>query len=314
MLSLKQLKYFDAVARLKHFGRAADYCGVTQPALSMQIKELEASLGVMLIERRPKGVFLTRAGEEVAKRANRIIGEVRDLAEFGRLQGSRLAGSLKLGVIPSIAPYLLPPILPAVRRDYPALSLSISETLTDRLIENLIEGKLDLIVIALPEDNTQLDYCPLFEDRFLLAYPSDWVLGPSLHATPDMLERDRLLLLEEGHCLREQALSFCELQGVGKINTLGASSLSTLVQMVASGLGMTLLPEISLPVEALSDKIKLLSFPPPEPKRTVGLAWRASSPQIDDFHAIGELIVSNRPGLAERMAAKADREEREHKH
>ncbi len=295
MVTLRQLRYFEAVARFNHFGRAADHCAVTQPALSMQIRELEREFGVALIERRHKAIQLTAKGREVAERARRILAEVRDLADFARQRAGPLTGPLHLGVIPTIAPYALPPLLPALRARHPELDLRIRESQTETLVTELLDGSLDLLFLALPIDHPEVETLALLEDRFLLAMGRERAVGKHVEASADMLEGDRLLLLEEGHCLRDQALAFCRLRQVDRIDTFGASSLSTIVQMVANGMGMTLLPEISIPVEVAGDAIKLMRFTPPEPKRTLGLAWRATSPRRDDFLAFGALIEETVP-------------------
>lgn len=290
MPSLKQLRYFDAVARFGHFGRAAEHCLVTQPALSMQIRELERDLGVQLFERRPTGVALTEPGRELAERAARILTEVRDFCDFAAHSQETLAGRFALGVIPSIAPYLLPPLLPLLQRGFPGLELAIRETQTRTLVDLLSEGTLDLLLLALPLEQGEIETMPLFEDRFLLAAPPGTLGDKRLRATPNQIENDRLLLLEEGHCLRDQALAFCELRQVTNINTFGASSLSTIVQMVANGMGMTLLPEMSLELELRHQSLDLLRFAEPEPRRSIGLAWRKSSPRRHDFEAFGNLV------------------------
>lgn len=292
MTSLKQLRYFDAVARFGHFGRAAEYCGVTQPALSMQILELESELGLQLLERRPKGVRLTAEGGEVAQRVSSILQQVRDLGDFARQRASQLSGALYLGVIPSVAPYLLPPVLPILRREYPALELHVRESRTQTLVQHLLEGTLDVLVLALPVKQAGIETVPLFEDRFLLALPRSHRTRKRVRATPDLLKHDRLLLLEEGHCLRDQALTFCQLRQIDHIDTFGASSLSTIAQMVANGLGITLLPEISIDLETKHADIQLLRFAEPEPSRVLGLAWRATSSRKRDFAELGRHIVA----------------------
>lgn len=292
MISLKQLRYFDSVARLKHFGRAAEQCAVTQPALSMQIQELEKELGVQLIERSRSGVLLTEAGREIARRATRVLGDIRDIVDFARQQNKLLSGPLHLGVIPSIAPYVLPALLPLVREKFPDLDLHLRETQTQTLVEELLEGTLDLLLLALPVDDPEIETQKLFNDRFLLAMPKSRRLSNKIRATPDLLEQDRLLLLEEGHCLRDQALSFCNLRRVDNIDTFGASNLSTIVQMVANGLGITLLPELSIKLECRHDDIRLMRFTDPQPRRVVGLAWRKSSPRKSHFAELGKLITA----------------------
>lgn len=291
-VTLKQLRYFDALAREQHFGRAADACAVTQPALSMQIQELEASLGIALVERTRGGIKLTIKGEEVAERAQRILNDVRDLIDYARQAGGILSGKLRLGVIPSVAPYLLPPLLPLIREKYPDLELYVRETQTQPLIDELVEGKLDVLLLALPVRHPDIETESIFEDRFLLALPKSKKLTGKVRATKEMVESDRLLLLEEGHCLRDQALTYCSLQQVDAVNTFGASSLSTIVEMVSGGLGITLLPEICLGVEGRSRDIKVIRFVDPEPSRSIGLAWRRSSPRRDDFMALAKLVAA----------------------
>lgn len=296
-VTLKQLRYFQALAKEQHFGRAAETCSVTQPALSMQIQELEASLGVDLVERTRTGVKLTAKGAVIAARAQGILSEVNDLVDYARQSAGVLSGILRLGVIPSIAPYLLPPLFPLLRAKHTGIELHVRETQTDTLLGELAEGKVDCILLALPVRHSDVETLGLFEDRFLLALPTSHNLPGRVRATPDLVDQKKLLLLEEGHCLRDQALQYCNLKQVDHINTFGASSLSTIVEMVAAGLGITLLPEISLPVEERGRDIKLMRFVEPEPSRKIGLAWRQSSPRGQDFKALGALIVEAAHGL-----------------
>src|SRR5262245_34028178 len=291
MVSLKQLKYFDAVVRSGHFGRAADQCAVTQPALSMQIQELEKELGVQLLERGRSGIILTEAGREIAGRATRVLTDIRDIIDVARRQSAVLAGPLHLGVIPSLAPYVLPALLPLIRDKYPDLDLSLRETQTQHLLDELLGGGLDLLLLALPVEHAEIETIKLFTDRFLLAMPKSRHIANRIRATPEFLQQDRLLLLEEGHCLRDQALAFCNLRRVEHIDTFGASNLSTIVQMVANGLGLTLLPELSIDLECRRGDIKVMRFTDPEPRRVVGLAWRKSSPRKRHFAELGKLII-----------------------
>ncbi len=291
MISIKQLRYFDAVARLGHFGKAADHCAVSQPALSMQIQEMERELAIKLVERRPRGAVLTEAGREVARRASRILGEVRDLKDYARHFSTPLSGPLHLGIIPTIAPYVLPPLLPLMREHHDSLDVRVRETHTETLVGELADGILDLLLLALPVDQPDIVTHRLFEDRFLLAVPAGRKLGRRISEPLDLVKHDRLLLLEEGHCLRDQALEVCRLRQVDNLDTFGASSLSTIVQMVAGGLGVTLLPEISLPVERMHGRIEVKRFDEPQPSRTIGLAWRATSPRAEEFKQFGNLIL-----------------------
>lgn len=290
MVSLKQLKYFDAVARSGHFGKAAEHCAVTQPALSMQVQELERTLGIQLLERGRNGVMLTEGGKEIAQRAARVLADVRDIVDVARRQGNVLSGPLGLGVIPSVAPYILPQLLPMIRDTFPDLDLHIRETQTQTLVNELADGQLDLLLLALPVEHPDVETVRLFDDRFLLAMATSHRMSNRVKATPDLLEDDRLLLLEEGHCMRDQALAFCNLRRIENINTFGASSLSTLVQMVAHGLGMTLLPELAVPLESRRGDIHLMRFADPEPQRVIGLAWRRSSPRKRHFAELGQMI------------------------
>jgi LysR family hydrogen peroxide-inducible transcriptional activator len=288
MVSFKQLRYFEALARLGHFGKAAEHCAISQPALSMQVQDLEEALGLKLIERRAKGASLTEPGKEVARRAARILGEVQDLADYARQCGALLSGPLRLGVIPTIAPYLLPQLLVTLKARHPDLELHVRETQTSVLLSELGEGRLDVLVLALPIDEPDFETMRLFDDKFLLAMPKGRRPQARVRASPALLKSDRLLLLEEGHCLRDQALSYCSLR---QVDTFGASSLATLVQMVANGMGLTLLPEISVTQECARGEIALIRFEEPEPKRTLGLVWRGSSPRKRDFEELGQLIV-----------------------
>lgn len=301
-ITLKQLRYFDALARELHFGRAAEACSVTQPALSMQIQELENSLGLTLLERTRSGVQLTKHGVEIAARAARILADTRELIEVAQHGDQVLAGELRLGVIPSVAPYLLPPVLPALRESYPDLTLAVRETQTHTLLQELVDGKLDALLLALPVKHADIETMNLIEDRFVLALPSGRELSGRVHATPDFVEQERLLLLEEGHCLRDQALTYCNLQQVRKINTFGASSLATIVELVAAGYGITLLPEISLGIETRGRALKLMRFVEPEPSRTLGLVWRATSPRKQDFIELGEIVKKAATQLLEAAA------------
>jgi len=291
MVSLRQLRYLVALARTRHFGRAAKDCAVSQPALSMQIKELEDELQLSLVERRKSGIRLTEKGEEVARRARTALATVRDLVDYAKGQQGVLAGVLKLGAIPSIAPYLLPAALPALHRRFPALSLQFRETITETLVRELVGGDLDVILVALPIDDPDVETHHLFDDAFILATKATPENANLKSATPDMILQDQLLLLEEGHCLRDQALSFCHMMTPDARESFGASSLSTIMQMVVNGYGITLLPDMAVSIEAQrSEDLRLLRFAAPEPKREIGLAWRKSSPRKSEFMQLGELL------------------------
>jgi LysR family hydrogen peroxide-inducible transcriptional activator len=289
MLTLKQLRYLSALSRHGHFGKAAKACAVTQPALSMQIQELEAELGVPLVERRPGDVALTDIGAEVALRAERVLASTRDLADFALHRGRLLTGRMQLGVIPSIAPYVLPKILPVLLRRYPDLQIVLRETQTSVLLEELTRGALDVIMLALPANDTEIESIRLFDDPFLLAVPATDPRSERERVGVHDIDMERLLLLEEGHCLRDQALAFCS--SSRRDVSLGATSLATVMQMVANGYGITLLPRVAVDVELRDERVKLLRFAEPAPGRTVGLAWRRTSPRKADFAALGRLIT-----------------------
>jgi LysR family hydrogen peroxide-inducible transcriptional activator len=301
MITLKQLRYLEALAEHRHFGRAAEACAVTQPALSMQIRDLEKLLGVELVERRPGEVVLTDIGLEVARRGGRVLAESRDLVDFARHHGRPLTGRLRLGVIPTIAPYLLPKILPMLQQRCQELRVELRETQTKVLLDELTRGALDVVMLALPIAEGELEAMSLFDDAFLLAVPADDPHPATARVKVDDIDHERLILLEEGHCLRDQALAYCGNSGNGRAMGLGATSLATVMQMVANGYGVTLLPEVAVDVEVRDKRIKLLRLAPPQPDRTIGLAWRQTSPRKVDFIALGQLIAETL-GVAPRSA------------
>ncbi len=298
MVTLRQLRYLEALAETLHFGRAAEACSVTQPALSMQIKELEDELQVSLVERRKSGIELTEQGEAIVRRGRTILASVRDLLDFAKQRQRVLSGSLKLGAIPSIAPYLLPAALPELQRRFPELHLQLRETITETLVRELVSGDLDIILIALPIEDPEVETLHLFADKFVLAAPA--TRGKRAEtAAATMLAHERLLLLEEGHCLRDQALSFCRMVTPEARESFGASSLATIVQMVAHGYGITLLPELAVASEVHQrSDIRLLRFAAPEPAREIGLAWRKTSPRKADFTAFADLLKDVAPSPA----------------
>ncbi len=290
MITLRQLRYLAALVRHGHFGRAAESCAVTQPALSMQIRELERELKVDLLERRPGEIALTEAGAEIAERAGKILTDVQDLVDFARHRGRVLTGALRLGIIPSLAPYVLPRVLPLLQSKYPDLRLEVRETLTKQLAEELEQGELDAIMLALPLDLHGVESMRLFDDPFLLAMSAEDA-PPRQRLSASSVDSRRLILLEEGHCLRDQALAFCSMARRTAPASLGATSLTTVMQMVANGYGITLLPRVAVDVELRDERVKLLRFTEPAPGRTVGLAWRRTSPRKADFVALGHLIT-----------------------
>ncbi len=286
-ITFRQLHYFDALATHSHFGRAAAACAITQPALSMQIKELEEVLGAVLIERGARQVRLTKFGEEVALRARDILRSVDELGDFARASRDRLAGRLRVGMIPTIAPYLLPTVIGNVARKHPELAIHVREALTSKLIQELTEGRLDTAIVALPVSEPSLTEVALFSENFLLVRPGEdaGTPVPSKEALRDM----RLLLLEEGHCFRDQALSFCNMQSPPR-EALNANSLSTLVQMVSAGMGVTLIPEMAVAVETRSASVSVARFKNPQPLRTIGMIWRKTSPLAGQLLQLSKVV------------------------
>jgi len=292
MITLKQLKYLSALEQYRHFGRAAEACAISQPALSMQIRDLEEDLGVKLVERRPGDVTLTEIGIEVARRGDHLLSGARDLEDFARHRGRLLTGNLSLGIIPTLAPYVLPKILPELQKRHRDLTVELRETQTRQLLDELVRGSLDVVLLALPLEETELETLELFEDQFLLAVPSDDPRAPGTRIKTTEVDATQLILLEEGHCLRDQALAYCGTDRRGSALGLGATSLATVMQMVASGFGITLVPKVAADVEVRDGRVKLLDFAQPQPGRTVGLAWRRTSPRRDDFVALGDVVKS----------------------
>ena len=293
MITLRQLRYLSALAKHGHFGRAAEACSVTQPALSMQIRDLERTLGVAVVERRPGEVMLTDVGREIARRAEDVLTASRDLVDFARHRSGLLTGRLTLGVIPSLAPYLLPRILPLLQSRFPELQLELRETQTRQLIEDIKSGALDAAMLALPVAEPDIDTIALFEDLFLLAVPASDPRLETVRVAADDIDQSRLILLEDGHCLRDQALAFCATatrvrSGAGTV--FGASSLNTVMQMVAGGYGVTLIPQIAADVERRDARVKFLRLENPQPGRSIGLVFRRTSPRKADFAALGEVV------------------------
>jgi LysR family hydrogen peroxide-inducible transcriptional activator len=294
-VTLRQLRYFDALARHNHFGRAAAACAISQPALSMQIKELEDALGAVLIERGARQVRLTRLGEEAAHRVRNILRSVDELSDFARASHDRFIGRLRVGMIPTIAPYLLPAVIGDLAHLHPELDIHVREALTSRLIEELSEGRLDAAILALPVSEPSLTEVPLFAENFLLVRPGSDAGTPV--PSSEMLREMRLLLLEEGHCFRDQALSFCNMRSSLPREVLDASSLSTLVQMVSAGMGVTLIPEMAVAVETRSASVSLARFEDPQPARTIGMVWRKTSPLAGQLLELSEAVCRSADAL-----------------
>ncbi|MBY0351419.1 hydrogen peroxide-inducible genes activator [Tabrizicola sp.] len=280
-ITLKHLRYFDALARQRHFGRAAEVSAISQPALSLQMKELEDILGAPLVERGARQIGLTPLGEEFALRARDVLRAVDELGALARASSGPLAGRLRLGVIPTVAPYLLPRLMRVMSGSFPEIDLRPREAVTPKLLRDLHEGRLDLAILALPVGEPSLVEDALFDEEFLL------VRHESAQALPVPLLVDLpaapLLLLEEGHCLRDQAIAACKMPSGPSGEIMEGSSLSTLVQMVGAGIGVTLIPQMAAEVEGRSAPVVLHRLPEPRPKRTIGLVWRRSNPLSDRF-------------------------------
>ncbi|HEV7335972.1 MAG TPA: hydrogen peroxide-inducible genes activator [Bosea sp. (in: a-proteobacteria)] len=289
-LTFKQLRYLEALARHSHFGRAAEACAISQPALSQQIKALEQELGADLFERDRRQVRLTSFGEEIATRAWDILRALDELEGYAHASRDGQVTRLRIGVIPTVAPYLLPSLIGDLTRLHGGLDLNVRETLTPKLVQELNEGRLDMAILALPVSEPSLTEVALFTERFVLVRPREDEGKPA----PDReaLSEMRLLLLEEGHCFREQALSFCNAKprAVASRDLLDASSLSTLVQMVDAGLGITLIPEMAVAVETRSASVSVTHFTTQEPSRTIGMVWRKTSPLARQLIEISDMV------------------------
>ena len=289
--TLRQLRYLVALAEHRHFGRAAAACFATQSTLSAGLQELEGLLDAVLVERTRRRVLLTPLGEEVARRARALLTGAEDIADLCKAAREPLTGRLRLGVIPTIAPYLLPRALPRLRRAHPRLELVWREDLTARLLERLTGGTLDAALLALPYQEADIETEALFDDPFLLACPPDHPLAAAGRVGQAELAEAPLLLLEEGHCLRDHALAACHLKSVAGGESVLATSLATLVQMVANGLGVTLLPEMAVDAGVLAGTgLMARTLDDPAARRTIGLAWRSSSPRKAEFRTLGALL------------------------
>jgi LysR family hydrogen peroxide-inducible transcriptional activator len=307
-ITLRQLEYAVAVAERASFSAAARACHVSQPGLSAQIRELETQLGAPLFERGRRRVLLTGCGEAVVARARAILAGVADLEAAARCGARPLEGLLRMGVIPTVAPYLLPRVLPAVRRALPKLELRLHEAPTEDLVRLALDGDLDLLLLALEADLDGLVTHPLFRDPFVAVFPAGHRLAKRRTLRESDLDSAEILLLADGHCLREQVLDVCAKAGgggaggrrsgapAGPRDDFRATSLPTLVQMVAGGAGTTLLPRLALRVEARHRDLATVPFRQPEPARTIGLAWRGSSPHADAYRALGALLVPRGEG------------------
>jgi LysR family hydrogen peroxide-inducible transcriptional activator len=294
-MTLRDLEYLVALAETRHFGRAAERCHVSQPTLSAQLRKLEDSLGVALVERRPRRVALTAAGQAVVERARRMLRDAEDIQALGRASQDPLAGQLRVGFIPTLGPYLLPRIAPRIARALPKLQLMLYEYQTAPLVERTVGGELDLAILALPADTKGLVTRSMFAEAFLVAMPEHHRLTAKKRVKPGELAGEKLLLLEEGHCLRDQALEVCERVGT-EDQDFRATSLETLRQMVAAGLGITLLPRLAAEGPFASARgLVVRPFAPPAPNRVIGAAWRRSTSRAKAIAAVCEVIARAAP-------------------
>jgi LysR family transcriptional regulator, hydrogen peroxide-inducible genes activator len=289
--TLKQLQYLVALEEAGHFGRAADACFVTQSTLSAGIRELESLIGVVLVERTRRVVRFTPLGEKVAAKARRILREAEELSELVRAAGKPLSGELRLGVIPTIAPFLLPRLLPKLRHDYPELRLFLREETSQAACENLQRGRLDCVLLALPFHCGEVEAAPLFEDRLYLAFPPGEGDALPESVTPRAVDEERLLLLEDGHCLKDHALAACNRPELRAEATMLGTSLHTLVQMVGNGLGQTLVPEMAVKAGILEGTgIAARPLSARHACREIALIWRKGSPREEEFRLLSEAL------------------------
>ncbi|MDO7565235.1 MAG: hydrogen peroxide-inducible genes activator [OM182 bacterium] len=292
--SIKQLKYLCAVAEHKHFTKAADACFVTQSTLSAAIAELESQLDAKVFERNKKSVLITPLGEKLLKQARVILGDVEDFVALAKAHAEPLSGDLRLGVIPTIGPFLLPPMLGSLRRNFPKLKLFLKEEMSAQLERQLQQGKLDLIILALPYPLPDMEVISLCKDEFLLCLPPGHAFEKLKQVEQGQLRGESLLLLEEGHCLRDHALEACQLKAAATDIVYQGNSLHTLVQMVANGLGLTLLPAMSVAADVLGDThLSIKHFSNESVDREIGMAWRKTDPRRDDYLLLAEHIKAH---------------------
>ena len=289
--TIKQLRYFVALTETEHFGRAAEACFVSQSAFSNAIQELESLLEVQLVDRTNRSVTITAMGQQLATQARLCLRDVESLVEMARGQREPLTGELHLGVIPTIAPFVLPAALPKLRRKYPKLELYLHEDQSQRIYDRLMDGDLDVLFLALPYEMRGVEIMPLFEDRFALAYRHGTKRVDPDNYRFSRLDADSILLLEDGHCLRDHALAACKIRNTQKVRRIGASSILTLVEMVDADLGITFLPELAR--DSLILKNTRVRMRPLEENsyRTIGLAWRKGTDREEEFRMLGEFLA-----------------------
>ena len=297
-MNLRALQYFVKLSDLRHFSKAAEACFVSQPTLSTQIRKLEDELGVQLVERSPRKIMLTPVGEEIADRARTVLNEVNQIRAVARRAGDPADGNLRIGLFPTLAPYLLPHVIPTIRKQYPNLKLQLVEEKTEEIINMLQQGELDAALLALPINDDGLEMEILFEEPFVLALPGEHPLGSKSDITLKDLKGTELLLLDEGHCLRDHALEVCALAGAHERVDFHATSMETLRQMVAANVGITLMPILSVkPPIAQTSNLVTKKFASPAPSRTIAMVWRNSSALSDFLRALADCFKNLPPDL-----------------
>jgi len=298
MITIRQMRYFEALAATAHFGKAADLVNISQPALSAQIADMERILDVKLVERSRAGAFLTSEGLELLPDIRNILENIDRLQARVKAGHGLLRGRLRLGIIPTVAPYLVPELIPRLRARYPDLNIELKESMTSNCLEDLKHGKLDCAIVALPVQGEEFESQLLFEDRFLIASAEDENTILMSPMTEDNVDVERLLLLEEGHCLRDQALAVCGTAAGRRVANYGATSMATLLQMVSHGMGITLIPEIAVRDEGSRNRMRIVPFAEPQPSRRIGLIWRLSaSAKRRDFAALADVVKDSAKAL-----------------
>ena len=288
-MNVRALQYFVKLSDLKHFSRAAEACFVSQPTLSTQVRKLEEELGVQLVERAPRKVMLTPVGKEIAERARSVLNEIEQIRAVARRNINPAEGTLRLGIFPTLAPYLLPHVIPTLRKKFPKLTLQLAEEKTDEILTMLHRGTLDAALLALPIDDNGLRVAVLFEEPFVLAVPEGHPLARKSSVTTEDLRGSELLLLDDGHCMREHALEVCALAGASERVDFHATSMETLRQMVAADVGITLMPLLAVkPPIAKTANVVIKPFDQPGPTRTIALVWRTTSALSSFFETLAE--------------------------
>ena len=292
--TLKQLRYFVTLSEEEHFGRAAELCFVSQSAFSNAIRELETTLGIQLVDRTNRNVTITATGQEIAVQARLVLRDAASLVEMAKGDRNPLCGELRLGVIPTIAPFMLPVVLPKLRRQFPALELFLIEDQTQNIYDRLMDGELDVLLLALPWEMQGVEELQLFDDPFCLAVRNDTQRVDPKNYRFNRLDADSILLLKDGHCLREHALSACKIRDTMKVRRFGASSLLTLIEMVDADLGITFLPEMARGSTLLRNTRVQLHALGDNSYRSIGMVWRKGSRRVDEFQMLGEFFRDNR--------------------